>query len=341
MLDGGLAWDEITCRSPRPCRPPASASSAPISAGTKRRCRPSPPWCRARRSRRSRAGCASTCSVPVITSNRINMPDGGRGRAGARRRRPGVDGAADAGRPRAREQGRAGPRGRDQHLHRLQPGLPGPHLRRPPAGELPGQPARLQRDPAALPAGGGGQAHRGGRRRAGRAGRATVAAQRGHRSRCSTPAAEIGGQFNLAKRIPGKEEFHETLRYYRRMIDKLGITLRLNTASTPRCCAPRASTRWWWPPASSRAARAIDGIDHPKVVPYIDAILGRKAGRPARGHPGRRRHRLRRGRTGHACGPSAALDIDVFAREWGIDFENHPRGGVTGVQPQVAGPSAR
>ena len=39
-----------------------------------------------------------------------------------------------------------GPRGRDQHLHRLQPGLPGPHLRRPPAGELPGQPARLQRD---------------------------------------------------------------------------------------------------------------------------------------------------------------------------------------------------
>jgi 2,4-dienoyl-CoA reductase (NADPH2) len=41
--------------------------------------------------------------------------------------------------------------------------------------------------------------------------------------------SEIGGQFNLAKRIPGKEEFHETLRYYRRMIDKLGITLRLNT----------------------------------------------------------------------------------------------------------------
>ena len=37
------------------------------------------------------------------------------------------------------------------------------------------------------------------------------------------------------------------------------------------------------------------------------------------------------------AGPSAALDIDVFAREWGIDFRNHPRGGVTGVQPQVAG----
>jgi 2,4-dienoyl-CoA reductase (NADPH2) len=58
---------------------------------------------------------------------------------------------------------------------------------------------------------------------------ATVAAQRGHRSRCSTPAARSAGQFNLAKRIPGKEEFHETLRYYRRMIDVLGITLRLNT----------------------------------------------------------------------------------------------------------------
>jgi 2,4-dienoyl-CoA reductase (NADPH2) len=49
------------------------------------------------------------------------------------------------------------------------------------------------------------------------------------RSRCSTAGTEIGGQFNLAKRIPGKEEFHETLRYYRRMIDVHGITLRLNT----------------------------------------------------------------------------------------------------------------
>jgi 2,4-dienoyl-CoA reductase (NADPH2) len=47
--------------------------------------------------------------------------------------------------------------------------------------------------------------------------------------------SEIGGQFNLAKRVPGKEEFHETLRYYRRMIAKLGITLRLNTRVDAAC----------------------------------------------------------------------------------------------------------
>jgi 2,4-dienoyl-CoA reductase (NADPH2) len=41
------------------------------------------------------------------------------------------------------------------------------------------------------------------------------------------------------------------------------------------------------------------------------------------------------------AGPSAALDIDVFAKEWGIDFKNHPRGGVTGVVPQVAAERAR
>jgi 2,4-dienoyl-CoA reductase (NADPH2) len=56
-----------------------------------------------------------------------------------------------------------------------------------------------------------------------------VAAERGHRVTLFDAAAEIGGQFNLAKRIPGKEEFHETLRYYRRMIDVLRIELRLNT----------------------------------------------------------------------------------------------------------------
>jgi len=81
---------------------------------------------------------------------------------------------------------------------------------------------------------------------------------------------------------------------------------------------------------------AIPGIDHPKVVPYIDAILGRQP-------IGKRVAIMGAGGIGfdvaelitHA-GPSGATDIDVFAKEWGIDFKNHPRGGVTGVVPQVA-----
>ena len=155
-------------------------------------------------------------------------------------------------------------------------------------------------------------------------------------SRCSTQAAEIGGQFNLAKRIPGKEEFHETLRYYRRMLEKWGVMLRLNTHAEAN--ALRAEGFDEVVVATGIAPRTPDipGIEHPMVLPYIDAILGR---RPI----GKRVAILGAGGIGfdvaelvsHA-GSSGALDVEVFAREWGIDFRNHPRGGVTGVLPQVA-----
>ena len=92
---------------------------------------------------------------------------GGRGAAGRGRRRPGLDGAAAAGRPGAGQQGGGRAGRRDQHLHRLQPGLPRPRLQ-PAALLLPGQPARLPRDRAQLPPGGEDEADRRGRRRPGR-----------------------------------------------------------------------------------------------------------------------------------------------------------------------------
>jgi 2,4-dienoyl-CoA reductase (NADPH2) len=80
----------------------------------------------------------------------------------------------------------------------------------------------------------------------------------------------------------------------------------------------------------------IKGIDHPMVVGYIDAIMGRKP-------IGKKVAVLGAGGIGFDVtdlithdGPSGAVDVDVFAKEWGIDFENHPRGGVTGVEPVVA-----
>ena len=163
--------------------------------------------------------------IPTITSNRINMPDVAEAVLAPGRRGPGVDGAADAGRRGLCHQGAGRARRRDQYLHRLQPGLPRPHLYRP-RGELPGKPAGLPRDSARI--------HRTDSPRriavvgAGPAGLgyATVAAQRGHSVTLFDAAAEIGGQFNLARRIPGKEEFEETLRYYRRMIELHGIDLR-------------------------------------------------------------------------------------------------------------------
>ncbi|MDP3174555.1 MAG: NADPH-dependent 2,4-dienoyl-CoA reductase [Phenylobacterium sp.] len=165
---------------------------------------------------------------------------------------------------------------------------------------------------------------------------ATVAAQRGHQVTLFEQADEIGGQFNLARRIPGKEEFDETLRYYRRMIDALGVELRLGVAVDASALEAAGYDEVVVATGVEPRTPDIDGVDHPKVVGYVDAILGR---RPI----GRRVAIIGAGGIGfdvaelitHA-GTSAALDVDVFAREWGIDFANHPRGGVTGVALQVA-----
>ncbi len=165
---------------------------------------------------------------------------------------------------------------------------------------------------------------------------ATLAAERGHKVTLYDAASEIGGQFNLAKRVPGKEEFHETLRYFRRMIDVHGVELKLGTRVDAAMLKAAGHDRVIVATGISPRTPGIPGIDHPKAVSYIDAILGRKP-------IGRKVAIMGAGGIGFDVaelitheGTSAALDVDVFAREWGIDFRNHPRGGVTGVEPVVA-----
>ncbi|MEI6486878.1 MAG: NADPH-dependent 2,4-dienoyl-CoA reductase [Sphingomonadales bacterium] len=164
---------------------------------------------------------------------------------------------------------------------------------------------------------------------------AVEAAQRGHRVTIYDAAAEIGGQFNLAKRVPGKEEFHETLRYFGRMIEKLGITLKLGAWVDADTLAAAGHDELIIATGIRPRTPDLPGIDHPKAVSYIDAILGRR-------EVGRRVAIMGAGGIGfdvatlitHA-GLSAATDIPTFCREWGVDFANHPRGGVTGVAPQI------
>lgn len=165
---------------------------------------------------------------------------------------------------------------------------------------------------------------------------ATVAAERGHRVTLFDAAPEIGGQFNLAKRVPGKEEFHETLRYYRNRLTALDVDLRLNTRVDKDLIAAGAFDHTVVATGIVPRTPHIQGIDHPMVMSYIDAITGAKP-------VGKRVAVMGAGGIGFDVtelitheGPSAAMDIDVFAKEWGIDFENHPRGGVTGVEPEVA-----
>ena len=164
---------------------------------------------------------------------------------------------------------------------------------------------------------------------------ATVAAERGHRVTLFDSASEIGGQFNLAKQIPGKEEFYETLRYYRNMLQKHQVDVRLNERVTAEELNRKGFDHVVVATGITPRKPNIEGIDHPSVVSYIDVIQGNC-------HVGKTVAVIGAGGIGFDVselimhkGISAALDRDVFATEWGIDFDNHPRGGVTGVVPQV------
>ena len=165
---------------------------------------------------------------------------------------------------------------------------------------------------------------------------AVEAAKRGHKVSLFDSASEIGGQFNLARRIPGKEEFAETLRYFRKMIEVCGIELHLDTKVEAPLLKTGGFDKIVLATGIEPRRPVLEGVDHPKAVSYIDVILGRRA-------VGQRVAIMGAGGIGfdvaelitHA-GTSASLDIDIFAKEWGIDFKGHPRGGVTGVEPVVA-----
>jgi len=164
---------------------------------------------------------------------------------------------------------------------------------------------------------------------------ATVAAERGHQVTLFDGADEIGGQFNLAKQVPGKEEFHETIRYYRAMLEKYQVTVKLGARVGAEELSESGFDHIVVATGINPRVPQIPGIDHEKVVGYIDAIRGHKPIRKKVAVVGA-------GGIGFDVtelitheGTSSALDINLFAKEWGVDFENHPRGGVTGVEPVV------
>jgi 2,4-dienoyl-CoA reductase (NADPH2) len=164
---------------------------------------------------------------------------------------------------------------------------------------------------------------------------AVTAAERGHNVTLFDAAAEIGGQFNLARRIPGKEEFAETLRYFRTRLEQLGAKVELNRHVGAEDLGAFDDVIL----ATGIVPRtpAIPGIEHPKVASYVEIVEGRKrAGKrvaivgaggigfdvaelltedhPADGHASDGRH----------DDPAIA----AFCAEWGIDAEFAHRGGV-------------
>jgi 2,4-dienoyl-CoA reductase (NADPH2) len=131
---------------------------------------------------------------------------------------------------------------------------------------------------------------------------ATTLAERGHAVTLFDAAKEIGGQFNMAKRIPGKEEFHESLRYFRYRIEDTGVTLRLNTRATAQSL--RGFDSIVLATGVTPRALKIPGAEHPKAK-LSRCGAARQAGRRARCHHRRRRDWLRRRRIPHPSGAFA------------------------------------
>ncbi|EHV5736757.1 FAD-dependent oxidoreductase, partial [Salmonella enterica] len=96
------------------------------------------------------------------------------------------------------------------------------------------------------------------------------AASRGHHVTLFDAQSEIGGQFTIARQIPGKEEFYETLRYYRRMIDVTGVTLKLNQRVNAEDLQPFDEAILACGIVPRRPP--IDGIDHPKALTYLEVL---------------------------------------------------------------------
>ncbi|MEM8594051.1 MAG: NADPH-dependent 2,4-dienoyl-CoA reductase [Pseudomonadota bacterium] len=161
-----------------------------------------------------------------------------------------------------------------------------------------------------------------------------TAALRGHKVTLFEGSHEIGGHFNLAKRIPGKEEFNETIRYYQRQIELHNVELRLNEYVT----ADALSSGWDEVVIATGIKPrelTLPGIESSHVISYVDAIngtqpIGKTVAIIGAGGIGFDVAEL----VSHK-GVSSSIDIDAFAKEWGIDFENHPRGGIAGVEPQI------
>ncbi|MCX5562217.1 NADPH-dependent 2,4-dienoyl-CoA reductase [Streptomyces sp. NBC_00038] len=159
-------------------------------------------------------------------------------------------------------------------------------------------------------------------------------AERGHGVELFEAADTIGGQFDIASRIPGKEEFAETIRYYRRRIESTGVTLHLNTRATADTLAAAGFDEVVVATGVVPRVPHIPGIDHPSVVSYVDVV---RHGAPV----GDRVAVVGAGGIGvdvsefltHTTSPT--LDPQAWRAEWGIDIDAEDlRGGLVEPKPE-------
>ncbi len=168
---------------------------------------------------------------------------------------------------------------------------------------------------------------------------ATTLTERGHEVDLFDAASEIGGQFNMAKIIPGKEEFHETVRYFRKRIETTGVRLHLDTRASAASLGGQGFDAVIVATGITPRAPSIEGADRPNVYSYLDVLLHKKP-------VGGRVAIVGAGGIGFDVaeylvhqGHSPSVDQALWLKEWGIDPALNARGGVDGVRPQPEPPA--
>ncbi|MFO0679943.1 MAG: NADPH-dependent 2,4-dienoyl-CoA reductase [Polyangiaceae bacterium] len=168
---------------------------------------------------------------------------------------------------------------------------------------------------------------------------ATVLAERGHEVHLFDADDRIGGQLNMAKEIPGKEEFEEMIRYFRVRLEKTGVHVHLGSrVDAPKLLEGRYDGVLLATGVTPRDPR-IPGQDHPMVLSYVDVLRGKKP-------VGKRVAIVGAGGIGFDVaeylvhdGPSTTLDLPAWLAEWGIVDPGAARGGLAEAGPKPSAPA--
>ena len=163
---------------------------------------------------------------------------------------------------------------------------------------------------------------------------AVYAAMRGHDVDLYEASDQIGGQFNLAKRIPGKEEFSETIRYFSRQLQLLGVRLHLLRRLEAEDIADLEAENIILATGVKPRRPEIEGITHEKVIGYVDLLTGRRKA-------GQRVAIIGAGGIGFDVATflssgseeNGSNHADDFMREWGVDTKRESSGALTNAIP--------
>ena len=164
---------------------------------------------------------------------------------------------------------------------------------------------------------------------------ATVAAKRGHQVVLFEEKHEIGGQFNMAKVIPGKEEYGQTIRYYDNMLKKYGVDVRLNTRAEEADLIAQGYDEIILATGVTPRTLEIEGINHPKVLDYVDVLyknksVGDKVAIVGAGGIGFDMAEFLAHDMSHE---SVSLNTENYMKEWGVDM-SYKNGGALADAPQ-------